>query len=267
MDMKPPISVAIIAKNEEEHIGECVRSAVWADEVLVVDDNSTDRTREIAEREGAKVITRKMDIEGIHRNFAYARARNLWVLSLDADEVITPLLKDELEKTLSSNASHSAFTIPIKTYIGNHWIKYGGWYPAPKVRFFRKDKFKYEEVEVHPRGFIEGTCGHLKNDIIHYSYKDFHELFASLNNQTTLEAKKWFSEKRKINFLKMMRKFYDRFLKSYFLKQGFRDGLIGFVIAYINSLYQLMSYVKYKEMVRNAKNENISGNYNEKRRR
>ncbi len=264
---KIPISVVVITKNEEPNIAKCLESLEWADEIVVVDDESTDKTQEIAKKYTKSVITKKLDIEGKHRNYAYGLARNEWVLSLDADEVITPLLKDELEKTLSSNVSHSAFTIPIKTYIGSHWIKYGGWYPASKVRFFRKDKFKYEEVEVHPRGFIEGTCGHLKNDIIHYSYKDFHELFASLNNQTTLEAKKWFSEKRKINFLKMMRKFYDRFLKSYFLKRGFRDGLTGFVVAYINSLYQLMSYVKYKEMLRNAKDENISGNYNQKRRR
>lgn len=251
--MKESISVVVITKNEEEHIAECIKSAVWADEVLVIDDYSTDRTREIAEKQGAKVMLRKMDIEGKHRNFAYSQARNTWVLSLDADERVSLPLSDELKKTFSANPSSSAYSIPIKNYIGNHWIRYGGWYPAPKVRFFRKDKFRYEEVCVHPRVFIDGTCGHLKSDIIHYSYKDFHEFFASLNNQTTLEAKKWFNERRKINFLKMMRKFYDRFLKSYLLKQGFKDGLVGFAVAYAGSLYQFMSYVKYREMVRNAK--------------
>lgn len=260
--MKSPLSVVIITKNEENHIGACIKSAIWADEVLVVDDYSQDRTAEIAQNERARVIKRKMDVEGIHRNFAYANARNLWVLSLDADERISPSLRQELDSLLSQDISHSAFTIPIKTYIGRHWIRYGGWYPAPKVRLFRKDKFRYEEVEVHPRVFIDGGCGHLKNDIVHYSYKDFHEFFASLNNQTTLEAKKWFNEKRKISFLKMMRKFYDRFFKSYFLKRGFREGLIGFVIAYANSLYQLMSYIKYKEMLRNAKTKDLSGNNN-----
>jgi len=109
---------------------------------------------------------------------------------------------------------------------------------------------------VHPRVFIDGTCGHLKKDIIHYSYGDFHDFFTSLNNQTTEEAKKWFGERRKIGFLKMMRKFYDRFLKSYLLKKGYRDGLIGFVIAYGNSLYQLMSYVKYQHLLKEETTQN-----------
>jgi len=251
--MKAPVSIVIIAKNEEINIGNSVGSSIWADEVLVIDDYSNDRTREYAEKAGAKVITRKMDIEGRHRNFAYSQARNLWVLSLDADEVISKELKEELESIVKKDPNDSAYTIPIKTYLGDYWVRYGGWYPAAKVRFFRKDKFRYEEAEVHPRVFIDGTCAHLKSDIMHYSYKDFHDFFASLNNQTTLEAKKWFNEKRKIGFLKMMRKFYDRFFKAYFLKKGFRDGLVGFVFAYAGSLYQLMSYAKYKEMLKKCR--------------
>ncbi|NQT22631.1 MAG: glycosyltransferase family 2 protein [Candidatus Omnitrophica bacterium] len=250
--MKPAISVVIITKNEEDHIAECVRSAAWAEEVLVIDDDSTDSTREIAKNNGATVIMRKMDVEGKHRNFAYSRARNPWVLSLDADERISPALKDELTRIVEGSPKENAFSIPIKTYIGTHWIRSGGWYPAPKVRFFRKDKFKYEEVEVHPRVFIDGPCGHLKGDIIHYSYKDFHEFFESLNNQTTLEAKKWFNEKRKINTRGMLRKLCDRFLKAYFLKKGYKDGLVGFAVSYAGGLYQFMSYMKYKEMLRNA---------------
>jgi hypothetical protein len=117
------------------------------------------------------------------------------------------------------------------------------------VRLFDRRFFKYEEADVHPRVFIQGGCGHLKSDIIHHSYWDFHDYFASLNGQTTLEARKWFKERRRIGFLKMCRKFVDRFFKSYILKQGFRDGLLGFMVAYGNGLYQLMSYVKYREMV------------------
>jgi len=250
--MKALISVVIISKNEQEHIAECVKSVRWADEVLVIDDNSIDHTREIAQNQGARVIVKKMDVEGKHRNFAYSQAKNHWVLSLDADERVSPSLKDELTSIAASDLQESAFSIPIKTYIGSHWINCGGWYPAPKVRFFRKDKFKYEEVEVHPRVFIDGPCGHLKGDIIHYSYKDFHEFFASLNNQTTLEAKKWFNEKRKINTRGMLRKLCDRFLKSYFLKKGYKDGLVGFAVSYAGGLYQFMSYVKYREMLKNA---------------
>jgi glycosyltransferase involved in cell wall biosynthesis len=246
---KVPISVVVITKNEEKNIAACLESASFADETVVLDDESADRTVDIARQHRAAVFSRKMDIEGAHRNYAYSLARNNWVLSLDADERISDELKRELETLFENPIVDKAFTIPIRTYMGARWIRHGGWYPAPKVRLFDRRFFKYEEADVHPRVFIQGGCGHLKSDIIHHSYGDFHDYFASLNGQTTLEARKWFKERRRIGFLKMCRKFVDRFFKSYILKQGFRDGLLGFMVAYGNGLYQLMSYVKYREMV------------------
>ncbi len=248
---KLPISVVVITRNEAENIAPCLRSASWADEIVVVDDESSDDTVNIARQFTDKVFSRKMDIEGAHRNYAYSLAKNDWVLSLDADERISEGLVPELKGLFSEAAPllDKAFTIPIKTYMGDRWIRYGGWYPAPKVRLFDKKSFRYEEAEVHPRVFIQGGCGHLTKDIIHYSYRDFHDFFASLNNQTTLEARKWFKEKRKIGFLKMYRKFVDRFFRSYIFKQGFRDGFLGLIVAYGNGLYQVMSYAKYWEML------------------
>lgn len=250
---KVPVSVVVIAKNEEENMADCLKSVQWASEVIVLDDNSSDRTVEIARRFTDKVFTRKMDIEGAHRNYAYSLASNKWVLSLDADERASAELESELRRLFETGPKDKAYTIPIKTYIGKRWIKHAGWYPAPKVRLFDKESFKYEEAEVHPRVFIDGSCGHLKSDIIHYSYRDFHDFFVSLNNQTTLEAKKWFKEKRKINFIKMYRKALSRFLKAYVQKGGFKDGLLGFAISWAGALYQFMSYIKYKEMLENQK--------------
>lgn len=250
---KIPVSVVVITKNEEENIADCIKSVPWADEVIILDDNSTDKTAIIAKQFTDKVFSRKMDIEGTHRNYAYSLARNSWVLSLDADERASLELEEELKGLFKSPMKDKAYTIPIRTYIGKRWIRHGGWYPAAKVRLFDKSFFKYEDAEVHPRVFIDGSCGHLTKDIIHYSYRDFHDFFASLNNQTTQEARKWFKEKRKIGFLKMYRKFLDRFLKSYLLKKGYKDGMLGFVVAYGSGLYQFMSYVKYREMVQNEK--------------
>ncbi len=245
---KVPISVVVITKNEEANIEDCLKSASWADEIVVLDDYSSDNTVNLARQYTDKVFERKMDIEGRHRNYAYALAKNTWVLSLDADERITPELAEEIRQLLKSAPKDKAYTIPIRAYIGKRWIEHGGWYPAPKVRLFDRRTFKYEEAEVHPRVFHEGTCGHLKKDIVHYSYRDFHDYFISLNNQTTAEARKWFKEKRKINFMKMCRKFISRFLKGYIQKKGYKDGLLGFMIAYGSGLYQLMSYIKYREM-------------------
>ncbi len=255
MEKRLPISVVVITRNEEENIAECLKSVPWADETIVLDDSSADDTVKIARQFTDKVFSRKMDIEGRHRNYAYSLARNDWVLSLDADERASDELGEELRQLFRSPLKDKAFTVPIKTFIGTRWIRYGGWYPAGKVRLFDKRSFRYEEVEVHPRVFIQGSCGHLTKDIVHFSYRNFHDFFESLNNQTTLEAKKWFNERRKIGFLKMYRKFVDRFLKAYILKQGFRDGLIGFIVAYGNGLYQVMSYVKYWEMLQNEKRQ------------
>jgi glycosyltransferase involved in cell wall biosynthesis len=246
---KVPVSVVVITRNEADNIADCLKSAAWADEIVVLDDNSTDDTVKIAKGLTDKVSTRKMDIEGRHRNYAYSLARNAWVLSLDADERVSPELAEEIRELIKAGPGHKAYTIPIKTYIGDRWIRYGGWYPAPKVRLFDKAAFRYEEAEVHPRVFIDGSCGHLKKDIVHYSYRDFHDFFTSLNNQTTLEARKWFKEKRDLNFIKVYRKAMSRFLKAYVQKLGFRDGLLGFTVSWAGALYQFFSYIKYKEML------------------
>ena len=115
--MKVPVSVVIISKNEEEHIANCIKSVQnWADEIIVVDDESTDRTVEIAKSLGAKVFTRKMDIEGKHRNWAYQQATNRWVLSLDADEIVTEELKQEVTKAIQKQATFTQFTVNIRNY-------------------------------------------------------------------------------------------------------------------------------------------------------
>ena len=247
---KVPISVVVITKNEEENIADCLKSASFADEIVVLDDNSIDKTAEIARQFTGRVFSRKMDVEGIHRNYAYSLARNNWVLSLDADERVSPVLAQELQELFKNPIKDVVFCIPIKTYIGKKWIRYGGWYPASKDRLIDKRIVRYEEKGVHPRIIYHGSCGRfLKGDIIHYSYKNFHDFFQSLNNQTTLEAKKWFEEKRKIGFLKACRKFLSRFLRYYFIEGGFKDGIVGFMAAWGGGFYQIMSYVKYWEML------------------
>jgi len=247
---KIPVSVVVITKNEEMNIADCLKSVSWADEVIILDDFSSDNTVAIARQFTNRIFLKRMDIEGRHRNYAYSLAKNNWVLSLDADERATEGLKKEIEEAIQTSASEKAFTIPIKAFIGDYWIRHGGWYPASKVRLFEKNHFKYEEAEVHPRVFIDGSCGHLKGDIVHYSYRNFSDFLQSVDNQTTLEAKKWFNEKRKIGALKAVRKTIDRFLKTYIVKKGYRDGVVGFMVAYFNGLYQLLSYAKYWQMLK-----------------
>jgi len=262
MSNKALVSVVIITKNEEANIEACLKSVYgWAGEIIVVDDESRDRTVELARRYADKILHRKMDIEGKHRNWAYQQAKNDWVLSLDADERVTEELKEEIRKNLKINTKYVCFSIPLRNYIGDYWVKYGGWYPAPKIRLFRKDKFKYEEVEVHPRAFIEGECGRLKSNIIHKGYSTFKDFLNSVNNQSTLEAVKWYKlslvnpkkASLKMNFIHALWRMFDRFFRRFIRKKGYKDGLYGFIVAYFDSLYQILSYAKYWEMKRESR--------------
>ena len=248
------LSVVVITKNEERNLTPCLESVYrWADEIIVVDDESADKTLDIAKQYDAKIISRKMDVEGRHRNFAYAQARNTWVLSLDADERVTEELKREIEKELTPETMCNGFTIPRRNYIGDYWVRYGGWYPSPQLKLFRKDKFRYEEAAVHPRAFMDDPCGHLKSDIIHYSYKNIEDFLGKLNNQTTREAQKWHSQNKPMRIGRFIWRAYDRFFRSYFGKQGYKDGFIGFVVAYFAGIYQFLSYLKYRELARTKK--------------
>ncbi len=245
-----PLTVAIIAKNEEHRLEPCVRSVLgWAAEVVVLDDMSTDRTRELAQSLGCKVFQRAMDIEGRQRNFAYDQATQPWVLSLDADERVTPELQAEITKVISDPAlSHICFSIPIKTFIADEWIQGAGYYPAAKTRLFKKGQFKYEEARVHPRVIYQGTCGHLKGDILHYSSVSLEQWISKFNRETTLEADKWIQDGRKVSFANSFRKTLDRFLKNYLFKDGYKHGFMGFLMSVFHGLYQLFTYAKYREM-------------------
>ncbi|MCK9604274.1 MAG: glycosyltransferase family 2 protein [Candidatus Omnitrophica bacterium] len=243
------LTVVVLTKNEEDRITKCLDSVKWADEIIVVDDESTDKTLEIVRRYTGRVFIKKMDIEGKHRNWAYAQAKNLWVLSLDADEIATPELKEEIEGVLAGNPQENGFTIPRRNYIGNYWVKNSGWYPSAQLKLFRKDKFRYEEVSVHPRAFMDDPCGHLKSDIIHYSYRSLEDFLNKLNNQTTREAQKWFDQNKPMRLKRFIWRTVDRFFRSYIGKRGFLDGFMGFVVAYYASLYQFISYLKYRELL------------------
>ena len=241
------ISVVVITKNEEANILDCLKSVQWADELIVVDDRSQDRTVEIARQFTGKVFIRRMENEGRHRNWAYQQALGEWVLSLDADERVSPELAEEIRMVLEKEEEYTGYAIPIRTYIGKRWIRYGGWYPAGKLRLFKKGEFRYEESEVHPRIFLEGKSRLLNSDIIHYGYRNLEHFFSSLNAQTTREAEKWFRERRKITFFTLCRKMIDRFLRRFLFKKGYKDGFMGIVIASADSLYQFFSYAKYWE--------------------
>ena len=245
---KIPLTVVVLTKNEQDNIVSCLKSVHgWADEIILIDDGSTDKTVELAGAFSPVIHHRRMDNEGIHRNWGYAQAANEWVLSLDADEMVTPELKDAISAAIT-NKNIVAYSIPLRNYIGDYWVQHSGWYPARKLRLFQKSHFKYEEVEVHPRVILDGTEGMLDADIIHKGYPDFEHFLGSVNRQSTLEAAKWLRTGQNMTMGRAIRRAIDRFFRVYFKGRAFKDGLVGFMIAYFASLYQVLSYAKYCEM-------------------
>ena len=243
------LSVVTLTKNSEAIIEECLRSVSdWAGEIVIVDDMSTDKTLEIVKKYTDRVYIKKWEREGSHRNYAYSLASFDYILSLDSDERVTLELRDEIIKIFKEGPKFVGYNIPHRNFIGDYWIKYGGWYPNAKLKMYAKKNFKYEEeAEYHPRAFLEGPSFTLKSDIIHYAYRDFRNLFSKLNHQTDFEAKKWLRDKRKMSFALCMVKAWSRFMKAYFTKNGRKDGFIGFMMALASGAYQLMTYAKYWE--------------------
>lgn len=245
MDRKVPLSVVVLTKNEASRITECLRSVEWADELLVIDDESADDTVRVAESLGARVLRRKMDIEGRHRNWAYAQAKHEWVLSLDADERVTPALAQEIQELFRAGAAYETYSIPRRNFIGRRWIRYGGWYPSAQMKLFKRSVFRWEETTVHPRAFSDKAWGTLTHDLMHYSYRDKPDFVRKMDWQTTLEAEKWIADGRRVTFGKSLWRTIDRFFRSYLLKQGWRDGQLGLFVAWMGGKYQWLSYRKY----------------------
>ena len=246
MKKKLPISIVIITRNVEDNIGDCLESVKWADEVVVGDNHSTDSTLEIAKKHGATIYHDTWDMEGSIRNRAYARAKNDWVITLDPDERVSKGLYDQIADFLNNGTEHSAYSVAMKNILGrNYWIKSGGWYPASRIKIFKKSKFKYEDAEIHPRAFLDGTEGRLSGDIIHYCYRDFADVVRKMNVQSQLEGKKWFRDGRKMNLNIAMIRTFSRFFKMFIQKKGYKDGIIGFMMAWQWATYQILSYVNY----------------------
>ncbi len=249
---KVPVTVVIITKNEEKRLPDCLRSVAWADEIIVLDDDSTDRTVELAKQAGCKVFRRTMENEGRHRNYGISLASHDWVLSLDADERVTPELAEEIKKVCETKDDPNAcYSMPIKTFIGSEWIEGAGYYPACRDKLLHKNRFRYKEERVHPPVSYQGTSGRLKGDLLHYSARDFEHWISKFNRETSLEAEKWYTDGRKTGPWRTLRKAVSRFLKNYFQKDGIKHGYTGFVMSNFHALYQIVTYAKYRELKRN----------------
>lgn len=230
------ISVCIITFNEEKNIRRALQSVLWADEILVIDSESTDATRTIAEKLGATVITQKWLGFSKQKQFAADSAANDWILSLDADEEISPELREEILNLKNSPETDLAdgYRIPRLTFYMNRPIRHGGWYPDWQLRFFNRKHGKWKDVLIHESIEIDdqSKTDKLKNSIFHYSIENAaHHSRIITDRYAPLAARQMFEHGRKTSKLRIYTTGFTTFVQTYFLKLGFLDGLPGFCIA------------------------------------
>ena len=251
MTDRATISICVITFNEENNIRACLESVKWADEIIVVDSLSTDRTVEIAREYTDCIIQRPWPGHVEQKNFALAQAQSDWVLCLDADERVSPELANEIKNVLSTdNVPEAGFIMPRKTHYLGRWITHGGWYPGRKLRLVRRGEARWKGINPHDHLYVEGSVGKLTGDIYHYTYKDIADHLNTIDKFTTIAAKEMCARGKGIAPAHMLLNPCAKFLKMYLLRLGFLDGLAGFVVAVLSSYYVFLKYAKLWELQR-----------------
>lgn len=247
------ISIAIATFNEEENIGPCLDTVKdWVDEIIVVDGSSQDKTREIAKKYGAKVIkTTNRPIFHINKQMAIDEVSGEWILQLDADERVTPKLRDEILKIIKSKTEFNGFWIPRKNFFLTRYLKKGGQYPDYTLRLYKKGKGRLPCKTVHEQAEVEGKVGYLKNDLLHLADPTFSRYLVRFGRYTSLIADELEEKKVKLNFLNLLNYLFIKplwwFLLTFFRHKGFVDGFPGFVFSLFSGMRFSVGYIKYWE--------------------
>lgn len=250
MAARPPLSVVIITLNEEGNIARCARSAAWAQEIVVVDSGSTDRTREIAATEGARVLTHPWEGYGQQKNWAMTQVSQPWVLFLDADEEITPELRDEITAFVLAGGAvegktYRGATFPRKTWFLGRWILHGGWYPNRLVRLAFREGARWTEPAVHEALEVSGAVRAMRADLLHYTFRDVGDNVLTNVRFSRLGAAVARRRGERGSLLRILFKPMGKFLETYLWKRGFLDGFPGFVIS-LNAAHSI--FMKYVEL-------------------
>lgn len=238
-----PASVVIVTKNEEMNIKDALDSAKDSAEIIVLDSYSTDRTVEICRRYTDKVFQREWQGYSRQKQAAVNMAAGPWVLILDADERLTSELRKEIAGAVNEN-KYDGFYIPRKNFFIGKWIKHSGWWPDYTLRLFKKDAGSLEEREVHEKVIVKGSVSHLKNPLEHYTYDSISDYLRKMGNYSTLAAKELKKNGVTPNPLDLIFRPFFTFIKMFFLRLGFMDGMHGLILAVLYSYYTFLKYAK-----------------------
>jgi glycosyltransferase involved in cell wall biosynthesis len=246
------ISVTIIAWNEEERLRACLESIAWADEIIIVDAESTDKTVQVAREFTDKIWVRPWAGFAAQKNFALEQATGEWVLSLDADERVTALLRDRIGRIVRANGPADGYSIPRKNVFWGAWMRHGGLYPDYQLRLFRRDTGRFVDSAVHESVVVEGHVEALDEPMLHHSYRGLEDFVTRSNRYSTLAAQEIVSRGGRAGLADLALRPLGRFLSRYILKFGFRDGWRGFVLAVLYANYVFLRMAKAWEARRGS---------------
>ncbi|NPA43513.1 MAG: glycosyltransferase [Chlorobi bacterium] len=249
---RPKITAIIPTRNEEAHIRDAIRSVSWADEILVIDSHSTDRTVDIAREMGAKVIKRKFDNFSAQKNYAIARASHDWIFVLDADERVPEELRKEIFEVLDNPGGQIAFWIPRQNFIGDKKIRFSGWQNDKCIRLFNRRHAGYDGRFVHEEIRPRGKTGRLRTKLLHYPYRDESDFTHKLELYARLKAVEWHKKGKRYHPLKQWLTSAYRFFKHFILHLGFLDGKAGWKIALHSMRTVWRRYENLKELEQKA---------------
>lgn len=250
------LSVVVSCFNEELNIERCLKSAVFAQEIIVVDHESSDRTLEIAKKFTQKIFVKKNEPSkiDIQKNFGFEKATGDWILSIDADEEVTPELQKEVKELLSSGDTLNGYYIPRKNIIFGKWMEHTGWYPDFQLRLFRKGEGEFVSEHVHEAVKIEGKTGYLSQHLIHYNYQTVSQFISRTILYSQSEAASLLNKGYVFSWMDVVKFPVNEFFSRFFAREGYKDGLHGLVLSLLMAFYHLIVFAniwekeKFKEV-------------------
>lgn len=243
------ISAVIITYNEEKRLEPALQSlSKIAEEIIVVDRYSDDDTVKIAKKYTNRVFQRKWTNFADQKNFANGKAKFPWILSLDADERLSPKLKEEILHLKEQEPLCAGFSMAREVFYLGRWIRHSGWYPDRKIRLFQKEKARWEGEYVHEKLVIEGQVKKLHGSIYHFTYLNIADHLRRINTFSDLGAQKLYAQNKKCRWYHLLLLPFFRFFRAYLLKAGFLDGFAGFVISVLDAYSVFARCAKLKEI-------------------
>jgi len=248
----PPLSAFVITYNEEDHIEACLESLSFCDEVVVVDSHSQDRTVELAKSHGAKVIERDWPGYREQKTFGLRQVQHDWVLNVDADERVSPELRQSIQTVLAAEPASdiAGFYVNRVVFHLGRWWRRGGWYPEYRLRLLRRSKVQWGGTDPHEKPIPHGRTERLAGELEHYSYRDLEDQFTRLQRFSSIAASEEFKRGRRVGVFAILFKPLFRFFKFYVIKQGFREGVAGLVVAISEGYYTFMKYSNLWDLYR-----------------